>query len=213
MKLKLGNYDTEMVFHDPTIFTVEGVMSNPECEHFKKVASLNMRRSLVSGFDKNRNKRGLLDNRRTSSNCWISHSLDEITLKVAKRISELVQIPLSHAESYQVLHYSNSQEYQPHLDTFDPKVKEYAHYLKNGGQRILTALAYLNDVEEGGETSFPKINKTITPKAGKIVVFHDCYKDTDKPHPNSFHGALPVIRGEKWAFNLWFRKDPRVEKI
>ena len=92
MKLKLGNYDTEMVFHDPTIFTVEEVMSNPECEHFKKVASLNMRRSLVSGFDKNRNKRGLLDNRRTSSNCWISHSLDEITLKVAKRISELVTI-------------------------------------------------------------------------------------------------------------------------
>ena len=50
-------------------------------------------------------------------------------------------------------------------------------------------------------------------KDGKIVVFHDCYKGTDKPHPDSFHGGLPVIRGEKWAFNLWFRKDSRINKI
>ena len=213
MKLKLGNYDIEIIHHDPTIFTVEQVLTDSECEHFQKIASKNMKRSMVSGFDKEQNKRGLLDNRRTSSNCWISHSLDQITQNVGNRISELVQVPITHAESYQVLHYTDSQEYQPHLDTFDPLVKEYSHYLKNGGQRIVTALAYLNNVEQGGETSFPNIDQVVTPKKGKIVVFHDCYKGTDKPHPNSFHGALPVIKGEKWAFNLWFRKDPRVAEI
>ena len=213
MKLNLGNFDVEMIYHDPIVFTVRGILSDTECEHLQKIASQYMKRSLVSGFDKKKDRRGLLDERRTSSNCWISHSHDQITIDVGNRISDLVQTPISHAEAFQVLHYTDNQEYQPHLDTFDPAVDEYSHYLKNGGQRMITALAYLNNVDEGGETSFPNINKTVIPEKGKIVVFHNCYKGTDKPHPDSFHGALPVIKGEKWAFNLWFRKNLVKQKI
>ena len=213
MKIELGNFEIEMIYHDPVIFTVEGILSDAECEHFKKLASKDMKRSLVSGMDGTKKRRGLLDKRRTSSDSWINHSVDNITLSVGKRISELVQIPLSHAEAFQVLHYSDNQEYQAHFDTFDPTNKEYAYYLENGGQRIITVIAYLNDVEEGGQTSFPNINKAINPKKGKIVVFDVCYKGTDQPHPDSFHGALPVIKGEKWAFNLWFRKDPLTQRI
>ena len=208
MKMKLGNYDVDMIYHDPTIFTVEGILSDAECRHFRDIASKNMKRSLVSGFDKTKNKRNLLDYRRTSTGCWINHSFDKTTKKVGERLSELVKIPLSHAESFQVLHYTDSQEYQAHFDTFDPEIEEYSHYLKNGGQRIITVLAYLNDVDEGGETSFPNIDKVVTPLKGRVVVFHDCYEGTDKPHPDSFHGALPVTKGEKWSFNLWFRKSP-----
>lgn len=213
MKLKLGNYEVDMACHDPIVFTVDGILSDKECEHFKKIAAKNMKRSKVSGVNETTNQRNLLDERRTSSNCWISHAQDKITEEVGKRISELVQQPLSHAEAFQVLHYSDNQEYQAHVDTFDPSIKEYSYYLENGGQRIITALGYLSDVDEGGETSFPNIEKTITPKKGKIVVFHNCHKGTDEPHPDSLHGALPVIKGEKWAFNLWFRKNPLKKNI
>ena len=174
-----------------------GIISDSECKHFIETSSKKVRRSLVSGFDQEKNKRGLLDNRRTSSSCWISHIHDEITQGLAERISELVNIPLSRAESFQVLHYADKQEYQPHLDTFDPSVKEYSHYLENGGQRILTAIGYLNDVIEGGETAFPNIKKKVQPKKGKIVVFDLCYKGTDKPHPDSVsytHLTLPTNR-------------------
>ena len=41
---------------------------------------------------------------------------------------------------------------------------------------------------------------------GKIVVFHLCKKGTLEPNPDAVHGAMPVIQGEKWAFNLWFRE-------
>ena len=213
MKIELGDFEIDMIHHDPVIYTVTGILTELECEHFQKIASKSMKRSMVSGFDKKNSRRGLLDERRTSSNCWISHSHDEITIDVGKKISELVQIPITHAEAYQVLHYADNQEYQAHLDTFDPNNKEYDHYLKNGGQRIVTALVYLNNVEKGGETSFPTLDRTVIPEQGKIVVFHVCYKGTDTPHPNSFHGALPVIKGEKWAFNLWFRKNPVKQKI
>ena len=208
MKMELGHLDIEMVHHDPIIFTVAGILSESECNHIKSLALRNMKRSTVSGFDKENKKRNLLDDRRTSSDSWIGHSEDDITLEVGNRLADLVQLPINQAESFQVIHYQLEQEYQAHHDTFDPSNKDYAYYLQNGGQRIITVLVYLNDVEEGGETNFPNINKSITPELGKVVVFHDCYKGTNKPHPDSFHGGLPVIKGEKWAFNLWFREQP-----
>jgi len=154
-----------------------------------------------------------LDNRRTSSNCWVGHTQDSVTLAVANRIAELVQIPSSHAESFQVLHYEDSQEYQPHLDTFDPDDKGYLPYLKNGGQRVVTAIAYLSDVIKGGETNFPNVEKIVSPERGKIVVFHLCKKGTLEPNPNALHGGMPVLEGEKWAFNLWFRHEELIKKI
>ena len=208
MKFELANFNVEMLHHDPIIFTVEGVMTDSECEHFRKIVAKDMKRSMVTGP-----YGSFKDDRRTGHYCKVSHSHDQITKEVGNRISELVQVPLSHAESYQVVHYSESQEYQPHFDTFDPSECKDVDYLENGGQRIITALAYLSDVEQGGETNFPTIDKVITPKKGKILVFHDCYKGTDKRHPDSFHSGLPVIRGEKWVFNLWFRKDLRINKI
>ena len=53
------------------------------------------------------------------------------------------------------------------------------------------------------------VDKKVFPETGKIVVFHNCIEDTNKPHPDSLHGACPVLKGEKWAFNLWFRERSR----
>ena len=74
-------------------------------------------------------------------------------------------------------------------------------------RNIITVLCYLNDVSEGGSTVFPNINKEVFPEAGKIAVFHNCFPGTDTPNPGSLHGASPVLSGEKWAINLWFRKN------
>ena len=96
------------------------------------------------------------------------------------------------------------------MDTFNTTDTGFSHYLENGGQRVITALAYLNNVDKGGETSFPSIGKLVSPEKGKIVVFHLCRQGTYDSNPNAFHGALPVLEGEKWAFNLWFRQNKRV---
>ena len=208
MKFQIAGYDVEFIHHDPKIYTISEVITPEECEHFKKITSNYMKRSTVSSFG-NKSKKGDLDKRRTSSNVWVRHKHDEITYKVGLRIAELIQMPLEHAEDFQVLHYADTQEYQPHLDTFDPALDTTGQYLANGGQRLITALAYLNKVEEGGETNFPNIDKEVSPETGKIVVFHNCIEQTNEPHPNSLHGACPVKKGEKWAFNLWFRENPR----
>ena len=79
--------------------------------------------------------------------------------------------------------------------------------MKFGGARLKTALCYLNDVEEGGETKMTKLNTTIKPKKGGMLVFQNTISlDNHDKHPLSEHAALPVIKGEKYAVNLWFRE-------
>jgi len=79
---------------------------------------------------------------------------------------------------------------------------------------MVTVLAYLNDVEEGGGTNFPELGVTVEPKKGDVVVFHNTLTEVPasehpKIHPKSLHAGTPVIRGEKWMVNLWFRENLR----
>lgn len=61
------------------------------------------------------------------------------------------QIPADHGEGLQVLHYQKGEKYEPHWDYFQDQVNQ-----QNGGQRVATLLMYLTNVEEGGETVFPR---------------------------------------------------------
>ena len=72
---------------------------------------------------------------------------------------------------------------------------------------MITALVYLNDVEEGGHTSFANLKIDVAPDKKKLLVFHNCYPGTTKRHANSLHAGTPPTKGEKYAFNLWFREQ------
>merc|ERR1719506_3657134 len=45
--------------------------------------------------------------------------------------------------------------------------KYVARFSSNGGQRIVTVLIYLNDVVQGGQTSFPQLGLNMQPKQGR----------------------------------------------
>jgi hypothetical protein len=61
--------------------------------------------------------------------------------------------------------------------------------------RILTFIAYLNDVEEGGETEFLYYPKRVKPKQGKIIVFPGGFTHTHRGNPN--------ISNEKYILTGW----------
>ena len=196
--------EKKMLCNEPIIYIMDNFLTNIECDHFVKISINNMKRSTVSS-----NNEGLLSNGRTSSNCWIKHNTDEITLNIANRIAENVGISIENAESYQVIHYSKSQLYNPHYDAYKKDGSDKSkRCLKYGGQRMITALVYLNDVEEGGNTIFPNLDISIKPKKGSMLVFHNCKEGTTDIHINSLHAGNPPIKGEKFAFNLWFREEP-----
>ena len=198
---------------EPKIYTIPQFISQEECQHIIELAKPKMQQSLVSDT-----KGGIVSKGRTGKNCWIQHNATQITSNIAKKISDEVGIPLSHAEAFQVIHYYETQEYRPHFDGWlhDGSDKS-KRTMSNGGQRLITALVYLNEVSKGGGTQFTRIidasgqRLTINPEPGKMLIFHNCKKNTNGRHILSEHAGMPVLEGEKWAFNLWFRELPRTE--
>tara|TARA_B100000401_G_C52758612_1_gene697010 strand:- start:488 stop:1126 length:639 start_codon:yes stop_codon:yes gene_type:complete len=193
---------------DPILYVVDNFLSNDECDAFIKASEGKLQPSTVISPDKH-----IQHKSRTSENCWIEHDANEIVHEVSKRFSILVQMPIRNAEQYQLVYYKKGTEYKPHFDSFDYETDDGKTNWEPGGQRMITVIAYLNDVEEGGETGFPELGIDIPPKKGDAVVFHNTLPIDagahPKIHPRSLHGGMPVLKGEKWMVNLWFRENLR----
>ena len=72
------------------------------------------------------------------------------------------------------------------------------------GPRILTALLYLSDVEEGGETVFPKLGIDISPKRGRLVIWPGVENtNNNRIDFRTMHGANSVVKGIKYVANFW----------
>ena len=80
------------------------------------------------------------------------------------------------------------------------KVKNDIDVFWNLAVHDLSILFYLFE-----KSQFKKINKIVNPKKGRMVVFENVNKD-NIIYKRSLHAGLPVIKGEKWAFNLWLRE-------
>ncbi len=188
---------------DPMVAVFDHYVADQEIAHVMKAGESLLAPALVTGPND-----GVISERRTGRNCWIAHHHDEVIGRLCERIAKLVGVPLPHAESLQMIHYGKQQEYAPHYDGWDADTEAGQRCLQRGGQRIITCLLYMNDVPEGGGTSFPKLNLEVEARKGRMVVFHNCAPGSTLRHPNSLHGGMPVLDGEKWACNLWFRERP-----
>ena len=205
MSAIVENVDVEIQenwYEDPKVLTVNKFITKEECEHIIDLAKPNLTDSVVSD-----SKGGHVSVGRTSKTAWVNHFEDDITTSVANKIAKFVDIPIENAEKFQVVYYGETNEYKPHYDSWDHNGSEKTlRCIKYGGPRMVTALLYLNDVEEGGATQFTKLNIDISPEIGKLLVFENTCKDSIDKHPLSEHAGMPVIKGEKYICNLWFRQ-------
>jgi len=202
LTLKSGYEIGEQVANDPVIWVFDGFVSDLEREHIVEIAARRMSDAKVSrsGADAHSVKR-------TGSVAWVRHDQTPIVRGLVKRVSDLVGVPSNHSESLQVIHYAETQEYRPHYDAWDITTAKGREKTVIGGNRAVTALMYLNDVGEGGGTSFPNLEVEVEAVPGRMVIFHDLYPGQSERHVDSLHGGTPVIGGEKWACNLWFRES------
>ena len=195
-------YETGNQVNDaPLVCVFEDFLSDSEVEHVLAAAKPKLKQALVSSA-----KSGVTSAGRSGSNCWIPHGYDEVIEKLSLRIAEIVGNGLEYAESLQVIHYDENEQYAPHYDAWDKASERGQRCMAKGGQRMVTCLLYLSDVEEGGGTSFPNLDMEIRAKKGRMVLFHNCHEHSTVRHPDSLHGGMPVLKGEKWACNFWFRE-------
>lgn len=89
----------------------------------------------------------------------------------------------SSLENININRYLPGQQYHIHSDAGPDK------------HRVISALVYLNNVQEGGETYFPNFDLNVTPEAGRLVIFPSNYAYA--------HAALPPKSGVKYSAAFW----------
>lgn len=86
-------------------------------------------------------------------------------------------------EAVNINRYHPGEYYKPHADAGP------------GHNRQISALVYLNDVSEGGQTSFIYHEVSVSPREGRLVIFPSDYAYS--------HAAHPPAQGTKYSAAFW----------
>jgi len=123
---------------------------------------------------------------------------------VTARMSVAAETSVDCGELPTVLYYKPGQKYQPHLDVMPEEIAASEVEVARGGQRVKTAVLYLNDTYSGGEIHFIRADKTLTPKKGAVVVYDNLLEDGTIDE-QALHEGKAVTLGEKWVVSLPIR--------
>jgi hypothetical protein len=182
----------------PRIFLYKNFLSAEECDYLINLGRDKLERSKVVG-----SKQDEVIADRSSSGYWITYDKSEF---VDKKIAAVTHLPLNQGEQLHLLHYEKTQQYKPHMDWFPRGLSDaQEEQIKTHGQRIATMIIFLAEVEEGGETWFPKPDIKVKPHKGDAVLFYDLLPHGEEDG-EALHGGMPVIKGEKWIVTKWLRQ-------
>lgn len=186
------NITATVLYNEPLIVKFQNVLTNEECETLITLAKHRLRRSKLANKE--------VSEIRTSRGMFFEENESPFINKIEERISSLMHVPIRHAEGLQILHYKPGQQFLPHLDYFAP------HHPSSANNRISTLILYLNEVDEGGETTFPELGIVVLPEKGSAVYFEYFYNN-EQINEKTLHCGKPVLRGEKWVATQWMRKQ------
>ena len=203
-------YTVHKLSSSPWIVSIDNVLDDEEADEIIKIAhETGFIGSTTTGdVDETGTINRRKDFDRTSEQAWCQNSCDgeAIVNTLYDRIFEITTVPPSNFEHLQMLKYEVGQKYNVHHDLLglDPVVSAC-------GPRILTFFVYLSDVDEGGETSFPEVGLKVKPKKGSAVLWVNVPDHNfDGQEKKTYHAALPVIKGRKYAAIAWIHlKDYR----
>ena len=130
--------------------------------------------------------------------------LDPFVRKVQRRIDRLLNLNPGFGEDPQGQRYSVGQEFQAHEDWFPANSRHWGFERNRGGQRSITAMAYLNPVEAGGATEFPRLEIAVDPRPGMLLIWNNADRN-GVPNPFTLHAGMPVVRGAKYVITKWYR--------
>jgi prolyl 4-hydroxylase len=179
------------------ILEYNNAITNEDCQILIDTAQMHLTKAETLGHK--------IDGYRVAESTWLNSNRDS-SKRILNIISELTELPIDNMERIQVVKYGIGGEYKPHHDFFHESESYSKEILKNGGNRVKTALIYLNDDFEGGATEFPELNYIVTPTKGKMVIWDNITVDNKLDH-NSIHAGLPVIAGIKYIAVVFIRKE------
>ncbi|XP_077981307.1 transmembrane prolyl 4-hydroxylase-like [Glandiceps talaboti] len=186
---------------------------------------------------------------RYSQQAWIyPDQVDHhVVEQFQQRMHRVLQLPkplIDKHSTFQVVKYDVGGHYNAHIDSGQDISLPCCHLTELKKCRLcrfVTVMAYLNDVEEGGETAFPIANNDsfnihvlrrstkmnlnrhcqdanlmVKPEKGKVVIWYSHFIDEESGwlgdvDSYSLHGGCPVTKGTKWIANRWINVSPDKE--
>lgn len=178
------------------LFGIPEFFSPDECERLMRLIDAVARPSPVFSVDYGRAAR--------TSFSGDMDGNDPFIRSLHRRMDDLLGVEENFGETLQGQRYQVGQEFRPHHDWFDTTQEYWTPEVAQGGQRAWTLMAYLNNVEEGGNTDFPRADVSIPPQAGTLIMWSNALAN-GKPNPDTLHAGTPVRKGVKYVVTRWYR--------
>ena len=176
----------------PHVTLYTRLFTQSECAYLRQAAEPLYGPSMV-----NDSSGGLVQDRlRTSDGATLHWMIENpVVHALNRRLAAISGTSADQGEAIQILRYRGGQQYLPHTD--------FVRASEN--QRHLTALVYLNDDYEGGETCFVKTGLAVKGRRGDAIVFRNATAER-LPDPMSEHAGQPVTKGTKYLASRWIRE-------
>ena len=182
------------------IYKIDNFLTENECAEIMAVINASELTSSTTYNASNPTER-IVNADRTSKTCYFG-GRNALISDVESRMCKTLGINNRHAEQIQGQKYEVGQEFRFHTDYFDPELLKKDNSIN--GQRTWTFMVYLNNVEEGGYTSFPLAFCSSAPKTGTALVWNNLHSSAVNAF--SSHCGMPIIRGEKYILTKWFKE-------
>lgn len=192
---RLAEITPTIISADPYIAMYPGLFSAAECKYLSVLGTPWLEKAGILGLTGNNE---INQSVRDAHGCSIPILAEDLVVQAVNRcIAAATGTRPGWGEPLNILKYVPGQQYKPHHDgTGSDKVSV----------RVLTALIWLNDAFEGGETDFPKINVRVRGGVGDMLVFKNVRK-SGSIDERMIHAGLPVTGGVKWLASRWIRAE------
>ncbi len=198
-----ANALVQLVEHDDAqVYIYQGFLGSSDCQMLiDKINADAVPSSLYKGTEQ--------PGFRTSYSCHLSR-WDYDVGRIEARMSDTLGIENDYAETMQGQRYLVGQEFKSHHDFFHPSQNYWNEEGPAGGQRSWTAMIFLNEPDEGGNTDFPHLGIGVRPQAGMMLIWNNMNRDGTMNY-HTLHAGTPILAGEKHIITKWYRQNNWLE--
>jgi prolyl 4-hydroxylase len=179
----------------PRVFSACSFATSEECDYLIRSSEPRLQPSVVTD---RATGRMIPHPDRKSDGAFFGVGYEDLVVNaINRRIAAISETKPEHAEPLQILRYGPGGEFRTHFD-----------FVRDGGnQRILTALIYLTNDYEGGETRFVRTGLDFRGRKGDLLLFRNVTED-GRQDELSEHAGLPVKSGTKIVASRWIWRKP-----
>jgi prolyl 4-hydroxylase len=188
---RVAEVEPRVISSDPYIALFPGLFSPAECRYLMTLGNPWMAPGTILD---SATGESVIDKMRDADAATIPMLAEDLVVQTINRcIAAATKTPPQYGEPLTVLRYAPGQQYRPHYDAVgaDPRFR-----------RQMTALIWLNEQFEGGETHFPLLKVTVRGGIGDMLVFRNL-TDEGEADNRMKHAGLPVTQGVKWLASRW----------